>query len=272
MRLIYKIGNILHRIEQRFIADECSLRAASLAFMTSLSIVPLLSVSFTVLSAFPLVRGIDQQIQNYLFSNMVAIPGEVIKQYVEQFVQQAAKLSAVGLIFLLATALLMIFNVEQAFNVIWRVKRRRHGTSAFLLYWSVLTLIPILLGLGLTLGTYVTALPWVETATHNEWINAFLLIFAPYLSTFIAFTLLYSTVPNCKVPLRASLVGGLVATFLFQLAKYGFAVYVTQLAIYELLYGALAVIPVFLIWIYISWFIILLGAVVGHELVMVDQE
>jgi membrane protein len=271
MRLqMRKIGSFLYRVEKRFIADECLLRAAALAFTTLLSLVPLLSVSFTLLSAFPIIRSLSQKIQNYLFTNFIISPTgqDQIVPYIDQFIHQARQLSEIGLLYLIVTAVLVVFNIESAFNAIWRVKKHRHGLSAFLLYWAVLTLIPFTIGLGIAISTYITSLPWVvDATTHLKAVSALLLSLSPFALTFAAFALLYYAMPNCKVPIKACALGGLVAMILFELAKWGFTTYVTQFSSYQLLYGALATIPVFLTWIYISWIIILLGAVVGHEFV-----
>lgn len=259
-----KVKNFATQIVSQFFLDNCALRAAALSYTSLLSIVPLMTVSFTIMTAFPIFRQIGLEIQNFIFENFVAASAQVVQESLQRFAGQALNLSATGLIFLLVTALLMIFNMEQAFNAIWRVKRSRSGTSAFMLYWGLLTLLPILLGVGFAITSYIFSLPFIEGTTQTLGLKGpFLLVF-PYILTFVAFTVLYITLPNCKVYIRHAMIGGLVATILFEMAKYGFGLYVLHFPTYELLYGTLATIPIFLLWIYLSWLIILFGAVVAH--------
>jgi membrane protein len=252
------------QVMSQFSQDNCALRAAALSFTGLLSIVPLMTVSFTVMTAFPLFKKLGVQLQNFIFQNFVAASAEVIKSNLQKFAGQAVNLSATGIIFLVVTAVLMVFNMEQAFNVIWRVKRSRRGVQAFMMYWGLITFLPILIGLGLAISSYLFSLPLVAGTTESLGIRKPILSYFPYLLTFVAFTVLYITLPNCKVLIRHAAIGGLVATVLFELAKYAFGLYVMNFPAYELLYGYLAAIPIFLIWIYLSWLIILFGAVVAH--------
>jgi membrane protein len=258
------IDNFFKQIIRQFAKDNCSLRAAALAFTSLLSIVPLMTVSFTVMSAFPFFRGLGGQLQNFIFHNFVAASAEVIQGNLQRFASQAANLSTTGIIFLVVTAVLMVFNMEQAFNVIWRVPRSRKGIPAFMMYWGLITFLPILIGIGFAISSYLFSLPLIEGTTETLGIRKPILTYFPYLLTFIAFTVLYIALPNCKVLIRYAAIGGLVATLLFEFAKYAFGLYVLNFPTYELLYGTLAAIPIFLIWIYLSWLIILFGAVVAH--------
>ncbi len=249
----------------QFTKEGCMYRAAALAYTSLLSLVPLMTVSFVILKAFPVFHNVSQQVQNFIFNHFVAASADVIQQYLGKFSQQASHLSATGMLTLVITAVLMIFNMEEAFNDIWYVKERRRGVPAFLMYWAVLTLLPMLLGVGIALSSYVASLPLLSDA-RNLGIIQILFACAPLFLSFIAFTLLYVAIPNCKVPTRAAVIGGVVAAALFEIAKYCFALYIAYFPTYELLYGALAAIPIFLIWVYLSWLVILFGAVVSHVL------
>ena len=261
-----------YRVFLQFFEDGCMSRAAALTFATLLSLVPLLAVSFIVLKAFPVFQGVGEAIQTFVINNFVAESAQAVQIHFQQFTTQVNRLSAPGLLFLLVVAVLMIFNIEQSFNVIWRVKKSRHGVQAFLMYWAVLTLLPVLIGVGLALSSYVLALPlFAENALDAE-LKQPLMTYTPIILTFIAFTLLYITVPNCKVKLRYAIVGGLVATALFELAKFGFGMYIRYFPTYKLLYGALAAFPIFLVWMYLSWMVILFGAVVAHTLQRTDDR
>ncbi len=263
-KFLRTMNSFIRNVISQFILDNCSLRAASLSYTSLLSIVPLMTVSFTVMTAFPVFKQFGLQIQNFIFENFVAASAQIVQESIQKFAGHAVNLSATGLIFLLLTALLMIFNMEQAFNVIWRAKKPRLRLSAFMLYWGLLTFLPILIGLGFVISSYIFSLPLVEGTTQYLGLQRPFLALAPYLLTFIAFTVLYITLPNCKVYVKHAVAGGLVATLLFEFAKYGFGLYVLHFPTYELLYGTLAAIPIFLVWVYLSWLIVLFGAVVAN--------
>lgn len=182
-----------------------------------------------------------------------------MQDYLNDFSSQARKLTAVGIAVLAVTSIMMMKNIEAAFNRIWRVTEPRKGLSSFLLYWAILSLGPILIGLGLVLTSYIASLPLINEATEVVGKNHLLSILPAILSA-TAFTLIYVAVPNCRVPFKSALIGGVVVAFLFETAKRGFALFVTQFPSYELIYGAFAAIPLFLLWIFISWMIILMGA------------
>lgn len=272
MQTLKNFLNFTRIVLVRFRKDGCPMRAAALAFATLLSLVPLLTVSFSVLTAFPVSQQLALKIQAFIFQNFVATSAEVVQQHLQAVMHQTSKLSTIGTLFLLATAVLMVFNMEQAFNAIWRAEKQRSFISAFLMYWAVLTLTPILIGIGLAVSTYLISLPLISTAA--DWLGLKKLLFGvtPYLSTLGAFTLLYLAVPNCKVQFRHAIVGGIIATLLFELAKQGFVLYITHFSVYRLLYGALAAVPIFLVWIYLCWLIILFGGVVSATLETYSAE
>lgn len=258
------IYSFIKAVITQFIEDNCSMRSAALAFTSLLSIVPLMTVSFTIMTAFPIFRQLGLELQSFVFKNFVATSAEIVQANLQKFAQQAMNLSATGLIFLLITAVLMVFNMEQALNAIWHVKRSRKGIPAFMMYWTLITLLPILIGIGFAVSSYVFSLLFIEGASETIPFRGPILTSFPYVLTFIAFTVLYIFLPNCKVKVRHAVVGGIVATMLFELAKYGFGYYVLNFPTYTLLYGTLAAVPIFLVWVYFSWMIILFGAVVAH--------
>ncbi|MBA2653926.1 MAG: YihY family inner membrane protein [Gammaproteobacteria bacterium] len=256
--------SFVRQVIKQFMFDNCSLRAAALAFTSLLSIVPLMTVSFTVLAAFPFFKHLGAEVQNFIFQNFVATSAEIVQAHLQKFASQAMNLSATGIIFLVVTAVVMVLNMEQAFNAIWHVKSSRNGLTAFMMYWGLITFLPILIGIGFAISSYLFSLPLIGGTAESLGIRKLLLAYFPWLLTFIAFTVLYVTLPNCKVLVRHAAIGGLIATILFEFAKYGFGLYVLNFPTYELLYGTLAAIPIFLVWIYLSWLIILFGAVVAH--------
>lgn len=258
------IYQYIDRMIRKFVNDACFTRAAALAYTTLLALVPLMTVSLALLSAFPVFQDGAQKIQDFVFSNFVAGSADIIQQHLQSFVDSARHLSPTGLFFLVITAIMMIFNMESDFNAIWRVKKRRHGVSAFLIYWGVLTLLPISVGVGIAVSTNLAALPLVVEMGEFLDIKTMLLRCLPNLITWMSFTILYVTLPNCVVKIRHAIWGGLVAMILFSWAKFGFSWYLINFPSYELLYGALATIPIFLLWLYMTWLIILFGAVVAY--------
>lgn len=261
-----KLIRFIVTVFKRFFADGCMSRACALTYTSLLALVPLTLVSFFILAVFPVFASWGQSIQNFIFANFVPAAGEVIQQYLLGFVRQAGKLSIIGLVILMVTAVLMLFNIEQAFNVIWRVKRRRKGISAFLLYWALLTISPLLLGFSLALSSYIISLPLIAATVAKLGLLRLILAILPFLLALTAFTILYVAIPNCRVPFRYGLLSGLITGVLFEVAKFLFTFYLIEFHTYQILYGALAIIPVFLLWIYISWLIVLFGAVLCHAL------
>lgn len=252
-----------HKVIKHFLEEDCLTHAGALSYTTLLSIVPLMVVSLGIVSAFPVFQTIAGKIQTLVFEHFVAASADVIQEYIKAFAQKAAGLSITSLFFLLVTAVMMIFTMETSFNRIWKVKVRRHGVTAFLMYWAMLTLLPILVGVGVAITRYIISLPYISGAAQTLESQHSMLFLLPMLITWVSFTLLYIALPNCKVKLKDGLFGAFVATILFEIAKHIFSAYIVAFPTYFLIYGALATIPIFFIWIYVSWVIILLGAVVS---------
>jgi membrane protein len=252
------VGFVRYLIKQ-FINNGGIINASALTYTTLFAVVPLMTVTYVMISAIPSINGYGDEIQGWIFANFVPTTGEVMQEYLREFTGQAKSLTGVGVGFLAVTSIMMMRNIEVAFNRIWRVSDQRKGVSSFLLYWAVLSLGPILIGLGLIVTSYIASLPFISDATELVG-KGRLLLFLPVILSSVAFTLLYVAVPNCKVPIRNAFIGGVVVAILFESAKRGFAFYATQFPSYELIYGAFAAVPLFLVWIFISWVIILLGA------------
>jgi membrane protein len=217
-----------------------------------------------ILSAFPVFKDYSQKIQNFIFSHFVAASADTIQSYLQDFADKAAGLSVSSVVFILIAAVTLIFTMESALNAIWKVETRRHGVTAFLIYWAVLTLLPILAGTGIALTAYFSSLPYIKGAAETITDTDLFLPLLPFLLSWTGFTTLYVALPNTRVFVRDALAGAFVSALLFEIAKRAFAYYVTNVSTYEFIYGALAAIPIFLVWIYVSWLIILFGAVVSY--------
>jgi len=251
----------------RFVAHEFDQNngfenAKSLTYMSLFAVVPLMTLIVSILAAFPSFQVFGSQIQEMIFQRLLPSSSSELEQYLSSFAGQARNLTWIGAVMLLATAYLMLLSIERSFNRIWDVAQLRKGISSFLLYWSVLSLSPLLLGVGFAISSYITSLALFETFTDiSDLVGArtvALGIFPTVLTT-TAFTLLYVAVPNCGVRLRHALVGGLVVALLFIVVKWIFGKFIAM-ASYEFVYGTFAAMPIFLMWLYICWIVILFGA------------
>lgn len=243
-----------------FLKDGGMQNAAALTYTTLLSLVPLMTVLLALFSVFPASEKLVQQIENFVFQNFVPAAGEAVHEYLRNFSQKAARITGVGFIFLLLVALMLMANIDKAFNVIWHVRRKRKPVAMFTVYWAILSLGPILIVASVGVTSYLVSIPLFTDDETVIQLRTRLLSTMPVLISALAFTLLYALVPNRNVLLRHALAGGVLAALLFEVAKRGFAFYVTHFPTYEAIYGALAVVPIFLVWIYLSWLVTLLGA------------
>lgn len=257
---------------RRFLADDCRQNAASLTYTTLFAVVPMMTVLFTLLAAIPSLKHISVDIQNFIFSHFLPDTGVKIQNYLSDFSTQASNLTLVGVFMLFVTALLMLVTIEQAFNQIWKVKQPRHSLVGFLRYWAVLSLGPFLLGAAFAVSSYLTSLQVLSDA-ENLMGSVFPgLQVVPILFTSLAFSLLYIAVPNCRVPVKAGFQAGFFAALLLEVAKNIFTFFVTNFSSYQLIYGAFAAFPLFLLWVYLSWVIILLGVEVCRALTLYKEE
>ena len=258
--------SFVQHLWQHFGEVRCFDSAAVLSYTTLLAIVPLMAVVVGVVSAFPVFDYGVNQLQDFIFENFVPAAGDVVREYLDRFVENSAGLTSTGTAFLIITAILMMATIEKSLNRIWRVDEPRRLASRLLIYWSVLTLGPLLIGASLGLTSYVAVLPNFAPEFARGWAQSVLLGMTPFLITLLAFTLIFIIVPNRRVQWNHALTGALISTILFELSKRGFVFYISNFPTYERLYGALATMPIFLIWIYLSWVVILLGASVTAAL------
>lgn len=256
---------LLVYVQQHYLADGCSHSAAALTYMSLFALVPLLTVMYAILSAVPAFQEVGLQIQSIVFDNFVPSTGQEVESYLKEFSVQARKLTGVGVGFLGITAILMLKNIEKTFNAIWKIKDNRRGLSSFLLYWAILSLGPLCIGLALGINTYLVSLKVMFDQVDVIGVGPFVLRLTPYLLTSAAFTLIFAAVPNCKVPIKHAFIGGLITALIFEVAKQLFTGIVANTS-YQNIYGTFAALPLFLLWIYLSWLIVLAGAELVHAL------
>jgi len=246
--------------------------AGSLTFATVFALVPLLTLALAVFTTFPLFNTFRASLERYfVHSLMPKGVADTILGYLTLFASKATRLSAVGAAALIVTSITMMGLIERVFNRIWRVKRERRWTKRILVYWALVTLGPLLVGVSLT----VTSQLFMATSGLVGMVPFLGALFYTFISvalTMGAFTLLYMTVPNRDVDKHDAAWGGLVAALAFEVAKRGFAVFIQQFPTYSRIYGALAALPIFLVWIYLSWLITLVGALLVAALPVVKYE
>jgi membrane protein len=253
-------------VAAKFKQDKCTQMAASLTFDTLLSLVPLITIALTLFSAFPVFADFSAQIKHFLLSNMLPeTGGKMISYYVEQFAESASKLTAVGLVFLALTAMLVMVTIDNAFNTIWRVSKPRPIVKRVLVYWAVLTLAPLLIGASLSLTSWLVGLS-IGYTQQAPVFGMVTLKVVPVLLTTLAFSLLFRVMPNRYVPTRHAFIGGAVSATAFEAMNRAFGFFIEHFPTYKLVYGAFASIPIFLFWIYLSWLTILFGALIAASL------
>lgn len=258
--------NFMRFVARRFHEDRCLQIAASLTFTTLLSLVPLLTIALTMFSAFPVFEAFSGQIKAYLVSTLMPdMAGKVITQYMRQFTESAMRLTAVGILFLTVTAMLMMLTIDHAFNTIWRVSRPRPLLKRLVIYWAVLTLAPLLIGASLSLTSWLVGLS-MGYAKQIPVFGVSSLKILPVLFTTLAFAILFELLPNRYVPRMHALIGAAAAAVVFESMNRVFGYYISHFATYKLVYGAFASVPIFLMWIYLSWLATLLGAVIAASL------
>lgn len=250
---------ILNLISE-FVDKKCQRSAAALTYMSLFALVPMMTVTYTMFSLFPVFEGLGDRLQGLIFQNFVPETGSEIQQYLADFAGQARSLTGPGVAMLVVTAYLMLTNIEKTFNAIWGVDDARRGLTSFLLYWAVLSIGPLLLGAGILMSTYLVSLKLVVGDVNIMAMASPIYRIVPILMGSVAFTLLFAAVPNCRVPIKDALIGGAVTALCFETAKAGFAWFIANSS-FQVVYGAFAAVPIFLIWVNFLWMIILLGAV-----------
>jgi len=257
---------LLRWVVQRFREDRCTRVAGALSFTTLLALVPLTAVMFAIFSRFQIFEAWMTMAQDFIYRNFVPAAGETVSGYLQKFAANAGKLTIWSLLLLFLSSLMLMATIERVFNDIWHVPQTRKRLHRFLSYGALLVLGPMLIGITLSSTSYLVSLPLFSRDATFSGLKVFLLAAAPVVFEWLAFWALYVVVPNYRVRLRHGLIGSLFATMMFEIAKRGFVFFVTHFANYKAIYGAVAALPVFLIWIYLSWTIILAGAVLTATL------
>lgn len=254
---------------QRFQENKLSQAAGALTYSTMLAIVPLIMVVFSIFSAFPVFNEVTGELKSFIFTNFAPSASDMVGNYIDEFVANSKQMSAVGIVSLIAVALLLINNIDNTLNGIWKNTSKRPIFTSFAIYWMILTFGPLLIGTSIGISSYIK-LMFEQSETLSLGLK--LLSIVPFLFTWFIFTLIYTVVPNKKVKIRYSACGALIAAVFFTLGKQAFAWYITTFPSYQLIYGAMATLPIMLLWIQISWLVVLLGAQLAAVLGEIESQ
>jgi len=267
-----RVREILDFAQRRLDEERLPQVAGSLTFTTVLALVPLLTIALAIFTTFPMFKAFRASLEAYFIQGVMpkGIANTILAN-LNQFAAKATRVSAIGGVALLLTALAMLNMIDRVFNDIWRVKERRPPAQRLLVYWAIVTLGPLMIGVSITVTSYlftatsdvVSQVPFVG--------DVFYTLISVFLTT-STFGLLYMAVPNRFVDWRDAAWGALVAAIAFEIAKRLFAIFVAKFSTYAVVYGALAALPIFLIWVYVSWLITLVGAVIAASLPVIRYE
>ncbi len=248
---------------RRFAADDGLRAAAALSYSTLLALVPLIAIVLAVLSAVDAFEGLGAELQDLLLAAMLPEAAQAVSGQIAEFARNASRLTGPGILGLVVTAILLLNTITGAFGAIWHATEPRPLAMRLLVYWALLTLGPLLLGASISVSSYAfAAVRW--TGIESTAVPLFGLL--PFLLSAAGCTLLFIVVPNRAVRTHHALMGGAVAAVLLELLKKGFGYYLAHFPIYQAIYGALAAVPIFLVWMYLSWSVLLLGAEIAAAL------
>jgi len=261
LRYIRAVQRFWWFVWARFRNDQCMRMAASLSYTTLLAVVPLSAIAFAMLAAFPVFEDVRHKFQEAIFANVLPESAAAMRGYFEQFVQNTAGLTAVGIVGLALTAVLLLVTIESALNTIFRVSKPRPLASRLLVFWALITLGPLLIGAGFSLSTHLFAATEFPGLGVLSGPAEFITRFVPNPLPILALFAIYFVIPNRPVDVGGAVIGSVVSGLLFAALRETFGLYVSSFPTYQTIYGAVSVIPIVLIWTYLSWGVVLLGAV-----------
>jgi membrane protein len=260
-----RAGTFSRFLWKRFLDDRLFQAAGALSFTTAFAIVPLSMVVFGILSAFPVYEQWSAQLSAYIFSNFVPSSARAVETHLLEFSKNAGKLTAVGVIVLVVSLLITLTSIEATFNKIWRVPTSRPTFGRLMVYWTVMTFGALLAAASLAISARFFALAIFETQP-GQWVEHWLLRFTPILIEYVSLVVIYRVVPHRTIQWRYAALGAFFAVIMIEIVKIAAGSYLGSFGTYEKIYGTLALIPIFLGWIYFSWVAVLLGASLASSL------
>lgn len=257
----------------QFIKDDCPQKAASLTYTTLLSIVPILTVMLAVFSSVPALSEMREQLQTTIYNNLLPSSGAQISHYFDSFAEKSKNLGIIGVIGLFVTTIMTLITIETTFNRIWRTKERSVGAANIIRYWALITLGPVVLGVAFGASSAISSADFLNRQIAGYGIDWSVWAYiASVLFTTTGFVGMYWFIPQVKVPFKNAAIAGVVSAVLFEILRTIFGTVMSNFTSYEAIYGAFAALPIFLLWIYLSWNIILLGVEISHTLTLFDAK
>lgn len=252
---------------RRFEADRCREQAGSLTYTTLFAVVPMLTVFLVIISSIKALEPARQQLQQLIYSNFLPKTTIAFDKALNAFTDKSSNLTIIGILFLFVTTVMMLTSIEKVFNRIWRVRETRGGIIGFMRYWTIISLGPILLGSAFVISSTMASLNVLSNNFAGYELNgAFVLWLISFSLTVLGFFILNWTIPNRSVPIKSALIAGLFSAVVFELLKNLFGFIMSNFTSYEVIYGAFAAIPIFLLWIFLSWNIVLIGVEISYAL------
>ena len=252
---------------RRFEADRCREQAGSLTYTTLFAVVPMLTVFLVIISSIKALEPARQQLQQLIYSNFLPNTTIAFDKALSAFTEKSSNLTIIGVLFLFFTTVMMLTSIETVFNRIWRVKETRGGILGFMRYWTIISLGPILLGSAFVISSTLASMNVLSNNFAGyELDGAFILWVISFSLSILGFFILNWTIPNRNVPIKAALIAGLFSAVVFELLKNLFGYTMSNFTSYQIVYGAFAAVPIFLLWIFLSWNIVLLGVEISYAL------
>lgn len=257
---------------RHFIKDNCPQKSASLTYTTLLSIVPIITVILVLFSVVPALSEAREHVQQLFYQNLLPT-GTGIREYLDNFAQKSSNLGLIGTLGLFLTTMMTLLTIENAFNQIWQIDERTGGLSSILRYWTMMTLAPIVLGVAFGASSAIRGLSFLNQQILGygiDWaVSAQILSFLVMVAGFIG---MYWFIPKTQVPAKNAIIAGVVSAVLFEILKQIFGIVMKNFTSYEAVYGAFAALPFFLLWLYLSWNIVLLGVEISYTLMIFHDK
>ena len=252
---------------RRFEADRCREQAGSLTYTTLFAVVPMLTVFLVIISSIKALEPARQQLQQLIYSNFLPKTTIAFDKVFNAFTEKSSNLTIIGVLFLFVTTVMMLTSIETVFNRIWRVQETRNGIIGFMRYWTIISLGPILLGSAFVISSTLASMSVLSNNFAGYQVDGtFIFWTISFALTVLGFFILYWTIPNRSVPIKVAAIAGLFSAIVFELLKNLFGFVMTNFTSYTIVYGAFAAIPIFLLWIFLSWNVVLLGVEISYAL------
>ena len=255
-----------HRVQQ----NKIGIYSGYLTYSTLLAIVPLIMVVFSVFTLLPIFDEATHQLKQLVYDNFAPNAGNMVQEYLDLFVANSQKMGMISIAGLVVVAVMLISSIDHALNEIWQNTKPRHLVLSFGIYLAVLIFGPILAGASIAVSSYIFSLEMFSEQGIFSF-SQYLLRFVPFGLTWLMFSLIYLVVPNTHVSFKHAAIGALIAALFFTLGKQAFVWYITTFPSYQAIYGVLATIPIMIVWIHLSWKVVLFGGQVASVLKDVEM-